>query len=139
MLFWGTICRPYKCNQILYIWHKCVHKEGIYLFHHIKCLADFELTTMNFFKTDKCTLSIHSWLSNNPHISEPYVRKGCIWLTNILKKISRECSPIDLRSFTIANNSFLAQLARSNRVGENMRLVVRYFPRYLYLCTISNA
>ena len=93
---------------------------------------------MNFFKADKCILSIHSWLSDSPHISEPYVRIGCIWLTNILKKISGECSPIDHRSFTITNIPFLARFARSSRVGEKVSLVVRYIPRYLYLFTISS-
>ena len=76
----------------------------------------------------KCTLSIHSRLSDNPHISEPYVRIGCIWLSNCLKTISGECSPIDHRTFTIANIPFLARFARSSRVGEKVSLVVRDIP-----------
>ena len=134
MLFLCTFFRPCKLSAtiILYIWRKCVHKEGM------KCLGDFKLTPMNFSKADKCTLSIHSWLSDNPHISEPYVRIGCIYLSNILKKISGKCSPIDHRSFTVANIPFLARFARSSRVGENVSLVVRYIPRYLYLFTISS-
>ena len=116
----------------------CTYRGYLPVSSYIKCLGDFELTPMIFFLELMCTLSIHSWLTDNPHISEPYVRIGCIWLSNILKKISGECSPIDHRSFTIANIPFLARLARSSRVGEKVSLVVRYIPRYLYLFTISS-
>ena len=93
---------------------------------HINCLGDFELTPMIFFsKADRFTLLRHRWLSDNPHISEPYVRIGCIWLSNILKKISGECSPIDHRRFTIANIPFLARFARSSTAGEDVSLVDR--------------
>ena len=36
-LFWGTFCHPYKSSaaMTLYIWHKCLQKEGDCPFHSI--------------------------------------------------------------------------------------------------------
>ena len=100
-LFWGTFCDSYRLSaaRTLYTWHKCVQMEGIYPSHHImRCLGGFDLTPFNFFKVINVLFWYIPGYFTNPHTSEPPVRRGCIWPSNILKKISGECSSIDHRS-----------------------------------------